>query len=700
MARTHLHVPIHRRTESPRLSTLTAGLSAALAAWLGGATPALAITVGAPHTQSALFQPLRLVLPLQLQPGETLNPDCVTVVVVAGETRLPGDQIQVQLQGRTEGEVSAVRVSTLAPIDEPLVTLNLSLGCPTRFTRQFTALIDPPGPTARAEPLPTVPEGDQLYSPALRAALATSGSRASDLLAAGKSAPASAASAAVPEPPVTLPSAAASATTPAATPAAKAPRAPRASKPRDTTHRTPHQTPTPLAQADQAATSSPPPTTRPAARLQLEAPEVLSAPAAPVAASEPRPSAASAAATGAAQERVVQLEAELARMRAESREMKEALKQLTAQLRQSPANDRNWLLMLGGISLLLAVACGWLFLQLQRLRRVSQEAWWAQLADGEGVGRSRRGAPSSASPLVVPPETWPSPDEPEAPSHRDEPVTAAVPAARGAQVTRVDIETDAGQDFLNGNLPPSAKDAPDTVPVGDEAVSLQLLDMPQSNTDLQPLQALPERAAAEGVSVEELIDLEQQVDFFMVLGQHEAAVDLLSQRLHETGRHTALPYLKLLEILQRHGDQGGFERVAQEFSERFHAQAPVWSDDIAAGEGLLAYAQAAELIIQSWRDAAMTMQLIQTLLAHGDPDGHAFNLAAYRDILMLYAVARDISEHEVRGADIDLFLPLDGSHQRSPTSMMATMPWQRPGGSAPMPGPVDLDLDLSGDAKR
>lgn len=683
MARTPTPALAARPTVLPRPSALALRLSTALAVVWVAALPARALTVGPPQTHSALFQPLRLVFPLQLQPGESFSPDCVKVVVVAGENRLPADQVQVHLQGRTEGEISAVRVYSLSPIDEPLVTINLSLGCPTRFTRQFTALIDPPASPGRADTLPAVPEGEQLYSPAMRAALATPGSRASELLAAGRAAPASTPASPSPELPVALPGLPASAAAAPAPRTIKAVRPPRANKPHENTGAEPAT----LAKAERQGAAAPLPAQRPAARLQLEAPEVLSA--APVTASEPASSPASAAAT-AAQERVTQLEAELARVRAESREVKEALRQLSSQLRQPQAADRNWLLMLAGISLLLAVACGWLFLQLQRLRRASQEAWWAQLSDAEDR-RPGRTTPSTHAPLVVPPETWPSPDEP------DEPQTA--PAPRATQVD-IPLDADAGQDFLNSNLPPT-DDAPDTVPVSDDAVSLQLLDMPQSDTGLQPLQALPERAAAEGVSVEELIDLEQQVDFFMVLGQHEAAVDLLSQRLHETGRHTALPHLKLLEILQRHGDQAGFERVAREFGERFHAQAPVWSDDIAAGEGLLAYAQASELIIQSWRDAAMTMQLIQTLLAHGDPDGRAFDLAAYRDILMLYAVARDISEHEVRGADIDLFLPLDGGQSRSPTSMMATMPWQRPGGGpSPMPGPVDLDLDLSGGAKR
>lgn len=668
-------------------------------------SPAWALNVGAPHIQSALFQPLRLLLPLQLQPGESLSPDCVKVVIVAGESRIPADQVQVSLQGRTEGEISAVRVGSLAPIDEPIVTISLSLGCPTRFTRQFTAFIDPPQASARADALPPVPEGEQLYSPALRAALATAGSRPSELLAPVRSASAgsgpgissvpgavapvaSAASSAAP----VLPNLSSSDGPAAAKPAvpAKPPKPARKPRPAPAGSTSPASPASPvLAEAERQGVPSSVPGPRPAARLQLEAPEVLTTPAASASAAS-----AEAAASEAAR-RVTELEAELARVRTESREVKEALRQLSAQVRQPQGMDRSWLLMLAGLSLLLAVACAWLFMQLKSLRQATHDAWWAHLPESEG-GRPRRPTPSSHAPLVVPPEGWPSPVEPDPAILARTPSPAAAPVPASASV---DISTDAAQDFLNSERTPA--DGPDTLPVdpATEGVSLQLLDMPQTNTDLQPLQALPEPDAVSGVSVEELIDLEQQVDFFMVLGQQEAAIDLLSQRLHAAGRHTALPYLKLLEILQRHEDQAGFERVAGEFSERFHAQAPIWSDDIAAGEGLLAYGQAIELIVQSWRDAAMTMQLIQTLLTHGDPDGHAFNLAAYRDILMLYAVARDISEHEVRGSDIDLFLPLDGSAPGSATAMMATMPWQIPGGPAPAPGSVDLDLDLTRDSR-
>ncbi len=682
-------------TSTPKDFKLCAASSrlAVLALGVCVASPAAAFNIGAPQTQSALFQPLHLVFPVQLLPGESLSPECVKAVLVAGETRLPADQVQVQLQGRTEGEVSAVRVSSLVPIDEPLVNVSLSLGCPTRYTRQFTALIDPVLPTVRSDALPALPEGDELYSPALRAALGTAGAKPAELLAARRPVPANTASAGTLP---TLESRETAGRTPGdgGTPAGASVRpageaaglaAHAAARPQGKAGKTRARDaakPKPPALAEAPAPAVPMPGKGPAPRLQLEAPEVLSAAPAPAAA----PASTAAAAMQDAQLRVRELETELARLRVEGREVQDALKQLSAQLRKPQGVDRSWLLMLAGISLLLAVACAWLFMQLQSLRRATHEAWWAHLPEPQGA---RHPALSRGAAMPAPAAS---------PTVQEVAQESAQEAAPTVQAAPARDEDAAGRDFLNSELLPAEDGtgpAPFMAAPQDEAVSVQLLDMPQANTDLQPLQALPERAVAEGVSVEELIDLEQQVDFFMVLGQQEAAIHLLSQRLHEKGRHTALPYLKLLEILQRHGDQAGFERVAGEFADRFHAQPPVWSTDIAAGEGLLAYAEATELIMQSWRDAAMTMQLIQTLLAHGDPEGHAFTLAAYRDILMLYAVARDISEHEVRGDDIDLFLPLDASRQGSPSYMMATMPWQRPGGPAPVPGPVDLDLDLS-----
>jgi hypothetical protein len=58
------------------------------------------------------------------------------------------------------------------------------------------------------------------------------------------------------------------------------------------------------------------------------------------------------------------------------------------------------------------------------------------------------------------------------------------------------------------------------------------------------------------MAVEELIDLEQQAEFFVVLGQDEAAIDLLNGHIDSSGDASPLPYLKLLEIHRRRGKRG------------------------------------------------------------------------------------------------------------------------------------------------
>ncbi|MDC6170413.1 type IV pilus assembly protein FimV, partial [Paucibacter sp. XJ19-41] len=143
--------------------------------------PVQALGVGRPLTLSALGQSLNLVFPVRLASGETLSLDCVRAEVLSGESRVPANLIQLQLEGDGEAAVRAVRLQSLVQIDEPLVTINLSLGCPARFTRQYTAFIDPPGAatTPAAAPEPVLRQ----YSPALSAALATAEARPEALLA-------------------------------------------------------------------------------------------------------------------------------------------------------------------------------------------------------------------------------------------------------------------------------------------------------------------------------------------------------------------------------------------------------------------------------------------------------------------------------------------------------------------------------------
>ena len=150
-----------------------------------------------------------------------------------------------------------------------------------------------------------------------------------------------------------------------------------------------------------------------------------------------------------------------------------------------------------------------------------------------------------------------------------------------------------------------------------------------------PLEALRE------VSVEELIDLEQQADFFVVLGQEDAAIHLLETHVQHAADAVPLPYLKLLELYQRVGRREDYERVQALFNARFNGHAPVWEADMQAGQHLEDYPEVIERLQGLWTQPQRAMEVLEVSLTRPHDQVEPFDLPAYRELLMLYAVARD-----------------------------------------------------------
>lgn len=143
------------------------------------------------------------------------------------------------------------------------------------------------------------------------------------------------------------------------------------------------------------------------------------------------------------------------------------------------------------------------------------------------------------------------------------------------------------------------------------------------------------------VSVEELLDLEQQVEFFLVLGQEQAAIDLLLSHVRGTGGTSALPYFKLLEIYRQQGDEEAYERTRERFNQRFNAFAPDWSGDLAGGRHLEDYADVTARLQRAWSQPMRAVAELESLLLRR-ADLEPFDLPAYREVLMLHALVLDL----------------------------------------------------------
>lgn len=199
-----------------------------------------------------------------------------------------------------------------------------------------------------------------------------------------------------------------------------------------------------------------------------------------------------------------------------------------------------------------------------------------------------------------------------------------------------------GADDL-GSEPPPSMPAPASAPIASERMSG------------------PARAdtSAPAVSVDELLDVEQQAEFFVVLGQEDAAIDLLTGHLPGAVGASPLPYLRLLDIHHRRGDAVSYDQIRRRFEERFGTRAPSWDDDPADGRGLDDDTAALARLQRAWPHPADAMAVLEELLARGGGAGF-FGLPAYRDLLFLYMLARDLLEtHPDGDRTVDVLLPLE-----------------------------------------
>ncbi len=150
-------------------------------------------------------------------------------------------------------------------------------------------------------------------------------------------------------------------------------------------------------------------------------------------------------------------------------------------------------------------------------------------------------------------------------------------------------------------------------------------------------------APVRNVNTEELFDVQQQSDFFLSLGQHAQAIAVLSEHIAENPQTSALAYLDLLRIHHTLGNREAYGRVGQEFERAFNATLPSFDNFNDGGNGLEHYRGTMASIAETW-PATQTLALIEELVFRkpGTDGNEAFDLAAYQELLLLYAVAKEV----------------------------------------------------------
>lgn len=597
---------------------LALGLSAGRATALG---------FGKVTSGTTLGHPLSFVIALRLDPSDSIEAKCIKAEVSLGDRVLPDALVRARIETAAGTGEKRVRVTTAIPVDEPVVSINLHLGCPPSLSRSFMVFADPPVPGAVAS------AGDP-------AEAAWAPERAES--------PVSAVVAAVPTPEAAVstpdtqrrsrrrgePVADADAFRRAELAAAA-----RAGRPRS-------------GEAPRTRSRAVAPSSRgPVLRLDPVEADALILPSLQMATSLSQlpGSAASGVVPGfmdpeqeqrlREQERLKAMEAALLKLRSDSEATQKALTDMQLRVRAAEASRyANPLVYL--LAVLCAVfAAGFAGMWWLRRRDRRVPAWWTPPVE-------------ATPPVKVPEDEWVPvpPVAPPAPTPEIVPLREALVAAP---------------------TPPAAK------------------AVPSRSGELDAAVPEPRRP----MSAEELIDLEQQAEFFVVLGQDDAAIDLLMGHVRSTGGVSPLPYLKLLEIYRRRGEREPYDRMRERFNRRFNAYAPEWDVDPEMGLSLEGYPEVMSRLQRAWGTPSQAMDLLDASLFRRDA-GPTFDVPAYRELLFLYGTARDLAERDVAPEGVDLLLPLNDEPAATFTSVSASP------GAVPSPPVLDrlsLDLDVSTD---
>ncbi len=694
---------------------------------LGVAFNSCALTIGRMRGAAIVGQSLDVSIQAQLSADDTPGALCAEADVFHADTRQEPSRVRVSVEGAS-AQAATIRVTSTAAVDEPVVTIYLKVGCNQKITRRFVMLADVP-----SEPAPVTAQNLPLIAaPANTPAVATAP-------------PAGTAPAAVS--PVdagsnwaTAESATAVRAAPILGAAPVAKRAPSVAKPR----------PVPAKKPTARLTVRPAPklVVKPVAKPVVVA-QAAPTPAAPLPRNDEKATVANGAASAAPAktnvndkaagveggqsrlkldpmvtlaERVTTLEATASAASAASapvaeatpdakrvQTLEESVKTLVALASKNEASMlelRNrlqkaeservpmaWLYGLGG--LLLACLGGLAYVVMRQNTRAAaaeSDDWW-----------SASKAPISTAP--------------------DPAAITVMPSGRGG------LEDGAGSAAASPRPPSNTRAAAQPVMQDDpeSEMDVSLVEMSESNFDSLmrsgqahgalrraplappaevPVTGIQPMEVTRSINSEQIFDIRQQADFFVSLGQTDQAVRILETRINESGESSPLLYLDLLAIFHSLGLKQDYHQFREDFNLLFNSRVPEFSAYINEGRSLEDYPHVLAHITALWPTTKAQMVIEASIFRDPlDDRSKPFDLAAFRDLLMLHAV---VQSHNRSDSGISGLAPLS----TVPVSLQRPIAVAPPssdgegvdislelGHSEMLPQPIfgkelDLDLDL------
>lgn len=563
------------------------------------AAGASALSLGASRGTVVLGSPLDLAFDVKPDEGSDISSSCVVVSVKSGDSLVSESKVLVSPLA------SGVRVQAFTAIDEPVVLVTLTAGCTGRTTRTYTFLADPPKTAQRIMAAPAAAAGataqlrDRTPSSLDAAATAARAPEVSGL-----------------EQGVAGGSPAARVTQRNAQAVRKEPRTTQAAAPVKPA----------AAAAKEAARSR---LVMEPLDIWLDSPVALRAtpelPQAP--ASETTPQREQAAALwrslnpdpqsqeqGQASQK--QLEAEVTQLRARATRDQAASAELQRQL-QELESDRfpAWVVYALGAALAAALGLGgWLWRRSDRTATKAARSW------RESVAVSNRKSDTHEVVDLDPLEQV----QPHPADRWGRPLAGAAGMAAAAPAATVDILLEPEDVSATAAGPASKPAAAASAPT--ESVLHHI------------------------VNPEELFDIQQQAEFFVSVGEHDQALEVLRQHIAEHETTSPVAYLELLRLYRTLSRAADFNVLRQKFMQHFNAQVPEFATFDRAGKSLEQYHEALAEVEAEWSsDTVLNVLEKHMFYKAGDKRKTPFDLAAFDDLLLLLAIAQT-TPPSMRGA--------------------------------------------------
>jgi hypothetical protein len=524
---------------------------------------------------------------------------CFDAEVFHAESRQAASRVRVVVEATAQASTANVRILSSALVDEPVVTVYLRAGCGPKTTRRYVLLADLPSEmagsslAARVSPIVALPSTQ------------TGLTRAA--------------------------SASASASNSASTGKAKTARTPKRTGRPELVDQRP-ELKTAIASSNRAPSEEKNKTGRlpGRSRLTLDPLELLSDRVADI---DTYMTFTSPEDALRSMKTMQTLEGDVKVLRALSAKNEASLVDLKARLQKAELERFPGGVIYALVALVLACLAAVAFLW-SRQRRVHADGgnWWSGAV---------------ATPVALPIELGPSPEPPATyKGLSDEFVSKSVPKTALTQVS-----DDTGPPSEMGvNLMEMSESAFDNLmQSGDTHASNQKLPLAPS------IAATAQTTSAIGFNSEAMLDIRQQAEFFVSLGQTDRAVRILRKQIETSGESNPFVYLDLLSLLHSLGLKADFRLLREDFNLLFNGRVPEFAFFKEEGQGLESYPDGLSRITALW-PAPEVLHVMEAYIFQ-DPrlaNNPSFDLAAFRDLLLLHALAQNVLASHANGIEPEI----------------------------------------------